>query len=37
VAIATLFVGAAGSKPEGHELDMLGKGPGDKKMQEIGG
>jgi len=36
-AVAALFVGAAGTKPEGHELDKLGKGPGDKRMQEIGG
>lgn len=36
-AIAALFVGATGVKPEGHQLDRLGNGPGDKRMQEIGG
>jgi len=36
-AIVALFVGATGIKPEGHQLDRLGDGPGDNRMQEFGG
>jgi cyclic pyranopterin phosphate synthase len=35
--LAGLFLGAADAKPEGHQLDTQPAGPGDKRMQEIGG
>lgn len=35
--LAELFVGAVRIKPEGHGLDQNPLGPGDKRMQEIGG